>query len=113
MCSLFCAVPVSVHVQPSIEVHLENTAVSLLCQYEGFPAPKVTWSFEGRTLVNGIGIFNTTMGIGNNAFLLFLDIHDVSFNDAGKYECNGTNNLTRLGVQISTSSVVLIVQGEM
>ena len=91
-----------------------TSLVPLICEYKGFPAPKVTWSFEGRKLIDGVnGIRISRVTIGNNVGWLYLDIHNVSFNDAGKYECNGTNTLAKLGVQTSTSSVVLIVEGEM
>lgn len=78
--------------------------------YRGVPAPSVTWSFGGSRLIHGVN--RSTLTNLPFARILLLEISSVSISDAGQYDCRGTNNVTRLGVQISTSSLVLTVEGE-
>jgi hypothetical protein len=77
-----------------------------VCEYKGSPSPELTWSFKGRRLTNGVnGIV-----INKGAFFT-LEIHNVSFNNVGEYECNGTNILSGgFGVRTSTSSTYLVVE---
>jgi hypothetical protein len=98
-------VPVQVHVIPP-GAHLENSSVLFVCEYKGSPSPELTWSFKGRRLTNGVnGIV-----INKGAFFT-LEIHNVSFNNVGEYECNGTNILSGgFGVRTSTSSTYLVVE---
>ena len=61
---------------------IEGKSVVLVCEAEGFPVPIITWTKNGKLLLESHNKTNYT-------------IHDTSKEDAGKYKCEASNTAGR------------------
>ena len=60
-----------------------NSAVSLLCSANGFPAPDITWSFQGMPFSNNI-VSSTSSTYSESTIV----ITDLMLSNGGTYSCS-------------------------
>ncbi|CAB4069469.1 HMCN [Lepeophtheirus salmonis] len=78
---------------------LEGTNVTVNCQANGLPIPKISWTNNGVQILKGDDR-RTVSPLGD------LTIHYVSLNDQGNYTCTATNIYGSISTQ-STIEVIL------
>ena len=69
------------------EILAGNASISYTCEGEGFPAPTLTWYFNGEPISPDSGVIVN----GNQ-----LSISDPTVNNSGIYQCLLTNNFAMI-----------------
>ena len=84
---------------------LGGKSLELKCLFAGNPTPKVTWKVKGEVVAveESASSFSSSSGASVVDYGRGLRIRKVRPDDAGSYECVGSNGV---GVDISASTVV-------
>jgi len=88
VCSGSLTCPPTVSLLP-IQAVLPGQDVSLHCQVEGYPAPSVTWSKDGHTIVHDIRVTNSD-NVGSG-IISILSITNITTTSLGLYSCLASN----------------------
>lgn len=83
-----------------------GSSVNLLCSAEGFPAPVITWSY------NGLPFMNATSNSGNTTNTeSVIMISGLELSDGGSYSCQINSSATSMPLS-SGAAIVAVIGGK-